>query len=52
VAAKDARLLNVVANAFPRFLYFDHLKIFTFLFDDVCTFPSRFDLMMNALGEL
>jgi hypothetical protein len=52
VTTKDACLLNVAANALPRLLYFDHLKIFTVLPDDVSTCLSLFDLMMNALGEL
>lgn len=52
MAAKDASLLNVAANALPRLLNFGHPKIFTILLDVVSTFLSRFDLMMDALGEL
>jgi hypothetical protein len=52
VAAKDACLLNVAANALPRLQDFGHLKIFTVLLDDISTCLSLFNLMMNALGEL
>ena len=52
MTAKDARLLKVATNAFPRLLYFDKFKIFVVLLDYVFCCLKLFGFVMNALGEL